>query len=94
MTEIPLPLPLKLRKNGFSYTQVLRTGIAYIYMQRVTNDITYFEVFYKRISPEKVIKDKKLPARVKFPNDEAFGVWAWSFPTLDLAIEKFLAVYR
>jgi hypothetical protein len=88
--EIPKPLPLKLRKNGFDYTQVLRSGKVYIYEQRVTENTLYYEVFLHRISLEKLIKGKKLPSKIKYPHDEAFGTWAWTYKDLDKAMRKFL----
>lgn len=90
LDEIPIPLPLKLKKNGFAYTQVLRNGKAYIYMQRVAENCLYYEVFLRRVSLERILKGKTLPSKIKFPHDEAFGKWAWTFPNLDKALNKFL----
>ena len=36
--------PLKLRKNGFDYTQVLRGEKAYIYKQDDENEFVAYEV--------------------------------------------------
>jgi len=92
MTKIPIPLTLKVRYNGFDYVQLLRSGFAYIYRQTV-NGFYYYEVFKHKIAPEKNIKSKIIPSRIRFPNDEAFGYWAWSYNSLDRAIIKFFELH-
>ena len=86
-------LPLKLRKNGFNYTQVIRGQKAAIYAQEVTKGITYFEVFLLKVKSKREIEIdntiKTVDASERFPNDEAFGYWAWSFRTHDKAKAKF-----
>jgi hypothetical protein len=85
----PIPLPLKLRKNGFNYTQVKRGKKAFIYAQEVTKTVTYYEVFKIKVIPEKNIKGKHIKAHEKFPHDEAFGYWAWSYRDYNMAQKKF-----
>ena len=82
-------LPLKLRKNGFNYSQVLRGKRSCIYEQTVTENIKYYEVILIKIAPEKVIKGKKFESRERFPHNEAFGYWAWTYPTYEMAYEAF-----
>jgi len=82
-------LPIKLRKNGFNYTQVLRGKKSCIYEQEVSEGVKYYEVFKIRIKPERYIKGKKVEAREWFPHDEAFGYWAWSCRTYERAYERF-----
>jgi hypothetical protein len=82
-------LPLKLRKNGFNYTQVLRDGNKAIYAQSVTPKLTYFEVMIIKSRPEEVIKGKILPEREVFPGNEDFGYTAWTCMTLERAMEKY-----
>jgi hypothetical protein len=43
MTAIPLPLPLKLRKNGFDYTQIHRNGRVNIYELKCLLKIPYYK---------------------------------------------------
>lgn len=83
------PLKTKYRKNGFDYTIVRRGQRSFIYCQHVTDQVKYNEVFYRRVAPQWTIDDNIIPARESFPNDEAFGVWAWSFRSDKRAIEKF-----
>lgn len=91
-TSTPMPLPLKLKKNGFTYIQYLKNEKAFIYAQWHENTIVGYEVFLKKIGREKNIKGKVIPPKVRFPNDEAFGYWAWTVKTRDRAIEKFIDI--
>jgi hypothetical protein len=87
-------LPFKLRKNVFSYSQVLRGLRSCIYTQRVTEEVTYYEVFLIKIKPERIIENKILEATEIFPPNEAFGYWAWSYRTMDQAMKKFNELER
>ncbi|MFC2121112.1 hypothetical protein ACFLTI_05910 [Bacteroidota bacterium] len=87
-------LPEKLKKNGFEYTQVLRGKKSCIYSQKVTEDMTYFEVFQIKVKPRrKIVVDgeviREIEAKEIFPNDEAFGYWAWSIKLYENALKKF-----
>ena len=85
-------LPLNKRFNGFTYTQ-LRGKRSCIFRQEVTPEIHYYEVFKIRYRNERIIKvkgqEKKIEAGEIWPNDEAFGYWAWSCRTLERALERF-----
>jgi hypothetical protein len=83
------PLPLKLRKNGFNYTQVLRGGRSCLYSQEVSKNSYCFEVFEIIISRDNSIGGKIIESREKFPHNEAFGKWAWSFMNYSDAVKKF-----
>ena len=87
-------LPLKLSKNGFSYTQVLRGSRSCIYAQEVMPNLTCYEVFKIKVKPQrKIIINGEVLRTVeemeKFPHDEAFGSWAWSYRKYEDAIIKF-----
>ena len=87
-------LPLKLRKKGFNYTQVLRGHRSCIYAQEVSPNRTCYEVFLIKVRPKKQITFKNevtrtFPEREVFPPDEAFGYWAWSYRSYERAFEKF-----
>jgi len=84
-----MELPDEIRKNGFRYTKVLKGDKSYIFCQYVTPDTVYFEVFKIRVRKETMFKGKKIPAGHRFPNDEAFGIWAWTYSNYDLAKRKF-----
>jgi len=83
------PLPLTLRKNGFNYTQLLRGVKTYIYEQEVLKDLKYYEVFQIKIAPERIFKGKVIEPHERFPHDEAFGVWAWTYRNYESALKKF-----
>ncbi len=70
----------EIRKNGFTYKQVAKTDKGYIYCQIMNNKIIAYEVFEH--------KENKLYNTVSFPGNEAFGLWAWTYRTLDEAKNK------
>lgn len=82
-------LPLKIRKNGFEYTQVLRRTRSCVYRQEVSPDLNYYEVFLLRIKPERIFQGKKIEAREWFPHNESFGEWAWTFRIFEEALWRF-----
>ena len=82
-------LPIRLRRNGFNYTLVLRGSRSCIYEQEVSKNQKHYEVFLIKIKPERFFHNKILVAAERFPYSEAFGKWAWSFWTKEEAFEKF-----
>jgi hypothetical protein len=82
-------LPIKIRKNGFDYTQVLRESRKAVYRQYVTPEIEYFEVFSIQIRPDITFKGKLVPGGESYPGNEKFGKTAWTFRSLGKAIIKF-----
>ena len=90
MIDFYTPLPLKLRFNGFDYTQVYRTDCEAIYEQRVSESCTAYEVFIIKKIPEKIIKGKIIMAHERFPRNEDFGKSAWTYPNLTRAMNKLL----
>ena len=83
-------LPDKLRKNGFTYTLVLRKRRSCIYEQEVTENLSYFEVFTIKIKPVMMFKGKIIPEREVFPSNADFGKTAWSCRTLEDAMKRFI----
>jgi hypothetical protein len=85
-----LTLPNILRKNGFTYTKILRGERSCIYEQRVAENLKYHEVFVVKIKPRQVFENgKTYPKREVFPSNEEFGKTAWSFRTLNEALVRF-----
>ena len=82
-------LPLNLRKNSFNYTQVLRNSRNAVYRQTVTPEIEYFEVFIIQIRPDINFAGKLVKGGESYPNNEAFGKTAWTYKSLEKAMEKF-----
>ena len=83
-----IPLPDKLRKNGFNYTLIRREGRSAIYEQTYTDKIKYYEVFTLQVRPKEVIHGKEYPEREVFPPDSDFGVIAWSCRALKDAMKR------
>ncbi len=81
-----------LRKNGFTYTQVLREGNKAIYEQSITRKLKYFEVFVIRTRPERLLKGKLILGGEVFPGNEDFGKTAWSYRTYEKALLKFNSI--
>lgn len=82
-----IPLPLKLKKNGFDYIQVRRGAKACIYAQWLKNELIAYEVFLIRIKPGRWVKEIWLEEREKFPRDEDFGPYAKAVRTLGKALQ-------
>ncbi len=71
--------------KGFSFRQVERTGRAYIY--EVTHpDVAkpHFEVFKR--------KENSRFGVISYPKANAFGLWAWTYPTLEMARQKLAVI--
>ena len=82
-------LPVKLKKNGFFYSQILRGKRSFIYRQQVSKGLYYFEVFRLIKCPHRNFKGVILEAHERFPCNEDFGKTAWSFGKLEDARLKF-----
>lgn len=48
-----------------------------------------YEVFYVKVFPEEVIKNKKYPEREGYPSNEDFGKIAWCFTEYEHALKRF-----
>jgi hypothetical protein len=87
--QIMKPLSQIIRKNGFTYTQVCRGEKSCFYAQGVSEIILGYEVFLIKITPSHQFKGKLIDAHERFPHNEAFGHWAWTFGSYDKALGKF-----
>jgi len=90
------PLSCRIKRHGFFYIQIGENEQAFIYEQWGYGKLIGFEVFKKVIRPESINWGKVLPAKIRFPNNEAFGKWAWSIgvftdeaKTREAAMSKF-----
>ena len=80
--------------KGFSYNLISQGKKALIYQQQDEEGNTLsYEVFRIKIqmAGEKMIKGKKIDfiMKIQFPNDNAFGDWAWSFREIEDAKNRF-----
>ena len=82
-------LPEFLKKNGFTYTLLLRGQRSCIYEQHVTQEMTYFEVFINKVKPEQVILGRSYTEREVFPGNEDFGRTAWSYRDYKSAMKRY-----
>ena len=94
-------LPPTIKKNGFTYTQIIFCGGCYVYEQDYNSGIKYqegdtpgrivcYEVFRARVSPAETIHGKQYPEREVFPKDEDFGYTAWAMRDMETAIRKLM----
>lgn len=82
-------LPVQFDKTsgklaGFGYRRIRETDDVYVYDVRLldTEAHHHYEVFERKSVPKVVDFEKKEFSDTEFkeiyPNDEAFGVWAWN----------------
>jgi hypothetical protein len=67
--------------KGFTFRQVALTKSGYIY--EVTHPEVknpHYEVFRRRVNHRFQL--------ISYPRANAFGVWAWTYPTLEMARQK------
>jgi hypothetical protein len=89
-------MPVKFVKKGITFTQVKRNDNALVYKLKNQEGNEYYEVFLRKTQPAFSLWSKgntpleyKYPAKEKYPNDEQFGVWAWTYTLPKLAMAKF-----
>lgn len=82
----------KVLSNGFIYYLIKSGNRAVLYKQKDGERVVGFEVHILRTRPTRVVKGKTLYTCNKWPNNEEFGKWAWSYDTLELALQKFSEV--
>jgi len=66
--------------KGYQFTQIRQTEMAYLY-EVSFGDRKHYEVFKKVIN--------RRYACVSYPTSKAFGIWAWTYMTLEKAERKF-----
>jgi hypothetical protein len=84
-------LPFIIEKADCKYTQIIKGEKCYLYEHKITDGKTGYEVFLIKIQPPTLFPSGNLlPARERWPNENAFGVWAFYCTTLHRATEKFI----
>lgn len=68
-----------IRKNGFSYKLYKRSNSAAIYKQYFEDRVVGYEVFKIKIKKKGKVWGREYEEHEIFPNNEAFGFWAWSW---------------
>lgn len=85
----------EIGKNGYDYILVKRHEKGAIYSQNNgRGNIIAYEVFkHKLVKPHpKSIDVNEWDKVESFPGDEEFGIRAWTYPNLELAEKRFLAL--
>jgi len=81
-----------VKKYGLTHTQTMETEHGYIYLVQSKGVKSGFDVFMKKVSKDReaTIGGVKIHFRSaeRYPNDNAFGVWAWHYMTFDQALAK------
>ena len=78
-----------LHRNGYKYTKLYKGKRSYVYEQTLSEKRSNYEVFLIKTYPEWEFNGVKHEATERFPTNEAFGYWAWTYPTLEKAMKKF-----
>jgi len=79
MKELEKEFVGKGQVRGFEFTQVKKTEFGYIYKVDTKHNVMY-EVFQK--------KENSRYNCISYPTNKAFGVWAWTYKSLDDALDK------
>ena len=79
--------------KGFEFTQLRESEKGYIYS--VSNEgNTHFETFRKKVTPTLIDFKKRLYSDTEFkeryPKSKDFGIWAWTFKSIDDAIKNLI----
>lgn len=76
--------------SSFNFTQVYNSQFTYIY--KVGCENANYEVFERKNSPVCIDFEKRIYSETEFketyPKANSFGVWAWTFKSLEKAFEK------
>ncbi|MDO6819078.1 hypothetical protein [Zobellia sp. 1_MG-2023] len=98
--ELIKELPEIFTKKGKKYIQIGKNDSAYLYevndIEPDKNSHTYFEVFFRRIEKARTYPNgNRVPKRVIYPWDEAFGDWAYCIHRgNDVSTARRIATYR
>jgi hypothetical protein len=88
-------LELEFSACGFHFQQLLKSDVCYLYS---VNDGSHYEVFLRKEQQAGTMTLGgvliTLEAKIKYPNDEAFGIWAWTYTKLNRAMSKFNFINR
>lgn len=80
--------------KGFQFRQLHNNGNVYLYEVTTDGGSVHYEVFERKenLGGLKVIAGTEVnfEPKVMYPSDNAFGVWAFTYNTLEMAEEKFI----
>ena len=82
-------LDTNFTRKGIEYREVASEDTYRVFSARLSGEgREWFEAFQRRVNAPHEINGVKIPASEAFPPDSAFGVWAFTFPSLDQAVGK------
>ena len=79
MIELAEEIKGRAEVKGFRFIQVKKNDAAYIY-RAILDNREHYEVFERRINRQFDMES--------YPRSASFGLWAWTYPTLDQAERK------
>ena len=86
----------EFKKRGFNYKLVTKNDSAFFYQISDGNDPRGFEVFKKKISKPAITAmngvEISFEESERFPGNNDFGSWAWSYITLPFAMKRFESI--
>lgn len=82
-------LQLNFEKRGIKYTQVVRNDKAVVYNLMNSDSHSYYEVFNIRHQAGFQLNGYTYAPKERYPNDESFGVYAWTYNNLETAMNKY-----
>ena len=78
--------------SKFQFKQLESSKLAYIY-EVSTQGTKHYEVFLNKTTEVCIDFDKKIYSKtdlkVRYPKSRDFGTWAWTYKSLEKAMEKF-----
>lgn len=83
-------LPIQFTKFNSSFQQLLRINNITLYKRTFKNGGVSFEVFYIINQKEFKINNVTIISKENMPSNSQWGKLGWSFPSYDLALQKFL----
>lgn len=79
--------------SGVNFKQISSSDRAFLYSRCEDDGDTSFEVFLRKLTPMCIDFDNRVYSEVDFkemyPKSKDFGVWAWSYMSINKAEEKF-----
>jgi len=81
MQELQVTFTGRGETKGFLFSQYAKSNEGYIYRVDTPEGNTHYEVFKR--------KENTQYGCISYPTAKAFGIWAWTCKTLELAENKF-----
>lgn len=86
-------LPLEFKRDGFTHKQVVRDGNVAIYERtKPEHSQPHYEVVIIREHKARDTGNFKVEAGEHYPSSEEWGIYGWTYGTLDLAKTRLAAV--